>query len=242
LFFGQQTVQYTHRVVEIRVSSPPHPPKNMPPMYKKSDYVKVLATEFDNEDRDRAGMNFSERWAADGNGLWCYGTISRVYVKKGRLPQKYSIKYDGGQTMTSVEDTIEPANEDDEDEQPDEGDIDEMNRPLDTDSDTVSCDSEGRSKEQYKDDDDTDEDDGVNEANDDKDMNDGDGVQIGETVVCGDDDDPKRLTWPRIKDIETDQRTADHQQTFFLNLLMDCESNVERVCSMGSLVESPLDR
>jgi hypothetical protein len=177
--------------------------------------VKVLATEFDNESRDRAGMNFSERWAAYGNDLWCYGTISRVYVKKGRLLQKYSIKYDGGQTMTSVEETIEPANEDDEDEQPDEGDIDEMNRPLDTDSDTVSCDSEGRSKEQDKDDEDTDEDEGVNEANDDKDMNDGDGVQIGETVVCGDDDDPKRLTWTRIKDIETDQRTAAHRQTFF---------------------------
>ena len=27
LFFEQATVQYTHRVVEIRVSSPPHPPK-----------------------------------------------------------------------------------------------------------------------------------------------------------------------------------------------------------------------
>ena len=193
----------------------------MPPKYKKSDYVKVLATEFDNESRDRAGMNFSERWAADGNGLWCYGTISRVYVKKGRLPQKYSIKYDGGQTMTSVEETIEPANDDDEDEQPDEGDIDDMNRPLDTDSDTVSCDSEGRSKEQDKDDEDTDEDEGVNEANDDKDMNDGDGVLIGETVVCGDVDDPKRLTWTRIKDIETDQRTAAHRQTFFKNLVMD---------------------
>jgi hypothetical protein len=69
-------------------------------------------------------------------------------------------------------------------------------------------------KEQNQDDEDTDEDDGVNEANDDKDMNDGDGVQIGETVVCGDGDDPKRLTWTRIKDIETDQRTADHEHTF----------------------------
>jgi hypothetical protein len=49
--------------------------------------------------------------------------------------------------MASVEETIEPSNEDDEDEQPDEGDIDEMNRPLDTDSDTVSCNSEGRGKE-----------------------------------------------------------------------------------------------
>jgi hypothetical protein len=96
-------------------------------------------------------MNFSERWAADDNGLWCYGTF-RVCAKKGRPPQKYSIKYDGGgQTVTSVEDTIEPANEDDEDEQSDEGDIDEMNRPSDTDSDTLlSCDSEGRVEERTK--------------------------------------------------------------------------------------------
>jgi hypothetical protein len=123
--------------------------------------------------------------------------------------------------MTSVEETIEPANEDDEDEQSYGGDIDEMNRPLDTDSDTMSCDSEGRGKEQDNDDEDTDEDDRVIEANDDKDMNDGDGVEIGETIVCGDDDDPKRLTWTRIKDIETDQRTADHEQTFFKNLIID---------------------
>jgi hypothetical protein len=41
-------------------------PLPTPQKYKKSDNVKVLATEFDNESRDRAGMNFSERWAADG--------------------------------------------------------------------------------------------------------------------------------------------------------------------------------
>ncbi len=61
----------------------------------------------------------------------------------------------------------------------------------------------------------------MNEANDGKDMNDGDGVQSGETVVCGDDDDPKRLTWIRIKDIETGQRTADHQRIFSKNLVID---------------------
>jgi hypothetical protein len=47
----------------------------MPPKYRKKDYVKVLANKFDNDERDKSGMNFSERWAADGNGLWCYGTI-----------------------------------------------------------------------------------------------------------------------------------------------------------------------
>ncbi len=37
---------------------------------------------------------------------------------------------------------------------------------------------------------------------------DGNCVQIGESVECGDDDDPKQLTCTRIKDIETDTRTA----------------------------------
>jgi hypothetical protein len=35
----------------------------------------------------------------------------------------------------------------------------------------------------------------------------GDAIELGETVACEDDNDPKRLTWTRIKDIATDQRT-----------------------------------
>ena len=93
----------------------------MPPKFQKSDYVKVLATRFDSDDiRDRSGRLFSEQWAHEGNGIWCFGTVSRVYVKKGRQPQKYSIRYDGGQTMTSTEDQIEPANEDEQDEESDD--------------------------------------------------------------------------------------------------------------------------
>ena len=79
----------------------------MAPKFSKGERVRVLATKFDNEKRDNAGMNFSERWLADGNGTWCYGTISRVYVKKGRMPQKYSIKYDIGGTMACEEQHIE---------------------------------------------------------------------------------------------------------------------------------------
>ncbi len=69
---------------------------DMAPQFSKGQRVKVAATKFDNENRDNEGMNFSERWLADGNGVWCYGTISRVYVKKGRNPQRYSVKYDTG--------------------------------------------------------------------------------------------------------------------------------------------------
>jgi hypothetical protein len=191
----------------------------MPPKYRKKDYVKVLANKFDNDERDKSGMNFSERWAADGNGLWCYGTISRVYVKKRGQPQKYSIKYDGGQSMASTEDQIEPANEEEDDEEADDGESE-----SDRDSGNQSTDSEGQTlkPQEDKDDDVTDDDLGsVNEDNDQNCWMDGNCVQIGESVECGDDDDPKQLTWTRIKDIETDTRTAKHEQTFFKNLVID---------------------
>ncbi len=51
----------------------------------------------------------------EGNGEWCHGSVSHVYVKKGRQPQKYKVKYDGGQTMTSLEDQMEVSVLDEED-------------------------------------------------------------------------------------------------------------------------------
>jgi hypothetical protein len=51
--------------------------------------VRVCAKIFDGE-RDEEGRLFSEKWEQDGNGEWCYGTISHVYRKKGRQPQNYS--------------------------------------------------------------------------------------------------------------------------------------------------------
>ena len=81
----------------------------MAPTFNKGDRVKLKATLFDNGKRDRNGLLFSEDWLAKGNGEWCYGTVSFVYVKKGRQAQKYRVKYDGGQTMTSLEDQMEVA-------------------------------------------------------------------------------------------------------------------------------------
>ncbi len=81
----------------------------MASQFSKGQRVRVAATKFDNENRDSEGMNFSERWLADRNGVWCYGTISRVYVKKGRKPQRYSGKYDTGGTMACEEEHIEIA-------------------------------------------------------------------------------------------------------------------------------------
>ena len=38
------------------------------PQFGKGDRVRVSAVRFDNDTRDRNGLTFSEKWAADGNG------------------------------------------------------------------------------------------------------------------------------------------------------------------------------
>jgi hypothetical protein len=83
--------------------------------FKKGDFVRVHATKFDGE-KDDEGRLFSEKWEQDGNGEWCYGTISHVYTKKGRQPQNYRIKYDEGTAMQCTEEHIETAAEGQESE------------------------------------------------------------------------------------------------------------------------------
>ena len=83
------------------------------PRFKKGDRVKASAKLFDsNETRDRNGLLFSEKWAADGNGEWCYGSVSFVYKKRGRTVQKYRVKYDEGTTMEALENHLEPYDND----------------------------------------------------------------------------------------------------------------------------------
>jgi hypothetical protein len=53
---------------------------------------------------------------ADGHGIWCYGQISHVYVKKARKPQEYNIKYDNGESMRGLEEHLEVAEDDSESE------------------------------------------------------------------------------------------------------------------------------
>ncbi len=65
---------------------------------------------FDGE-RDEEGRPFSEKWEQDGNGEWCYGAISHLYIKKGRQDQKYRIKYDEGSSMQCTKEHIEAAPE-----------------------------------------------------------------------------------------------------------------------------------
>ncbi len=49
----------------------------------------------------------------------------------------------------------------------------------------------------------------------------GDVVEMGETVVCGDDNDPLRKTWTRIGYLTVDERTERHHDTVFRNLRID---------------------
>jgi hypothetical protein len=90
--------------------------------YKKGDRVRAKATLFDAGTRDRNGLLFSEKWAADGHVEWCYGTVIFVYVRRGREFQKYRVKYDEGTSMEALEKHLEHVvGEEDSDDGSDEG-------------------------------------------------------------------------------------------------------------------------
>ncbi len=78
--------------------------------------MRAKATIFDGGEatRDRNGLLFSEKWAADGHGEWCYGTVSFVYARRGRHAQLYRVKYDEGTVMQAEDAHLELA-EDEED-------------------------------------------------------------------------------------------------------------------------------
>ena len=86
--------------------------RNMPPKFAKKDRVKVLATRFDKDQVEEGEQKFSEKWAADGNGIWCYGVIAHVYVKKARKSQEYNIRYDNVESMKGFEEHLEVAEDD----------------------------------------------------------------------------------------------------------------------------------
>ena len=112
----------------------------MAPQFAKGDRVRAYATRFDKkeEDLESGEQLFSAKWAADGNGIWCYGVVSRVYVRKGRKAQEYMIKYDNGESMRGIEEHLELAEDDGESEIASEEAKDNMDR----DSDEASTDYE----------------------------------------------------------------------------------------------------
>ena len=100
----------------------------MAPKFEKKDRVRVYATRFDKEEVEEGEQKFSEKWAADGNGIWCYGTITHVHVKKSRKAQEYMIRYDNGESMRGIEEHIETAGDDGESDNDSEEAKDNMDR------------------------------------------------------------------------------------------------------------------
>ncbi len=102
----------------------------------------------DNEETEEGEQRFSEKWAAaDGNGIWCYGQISRVYVKKGRKAQEYMIRYDNGESMRGVEEHIEPARHEDDSEDGSEEAKDNMGNTGDSGDDSTDYDLDHQQEE-----------------------------------------------------------------------------------------------
>ena len=209
--------------------------------------MRVEATKFDNDKRDNAGMTFSERWLADGNGTWCYGTISRVYVKRRGAAQKYSVKYDIGGTMACEEQHIENAGieeSDSEDESKnDEGEDSDMdNADNDEDNETDEEEDEGGIvMEEDQDNIQTDESEGGRAEDNQRDYRDAEITEIGETVWCGKEDDPLRQCWRRVEAITEDVRRGETEETRFKNLrITDTTTELEIFWALMPLKQEDL--
>ena len=190
------------------------------PKYSKGDRVKVRATRFDNETRDRNGLSFSEKWAADGNGEWCFGAVVHVYAVKGRKVQTYRIKYDDGSSMISSEDHVEDATGEIDSENNSDGD-NEMERGDGAESE-VSTVFEDRGQ---RDNEDNDDNEGENDGNVTEDSegeanervmmdirNAREPLEIGDRVEC------HGYTWERVESLNEDSRTAPEKETTFRRL------------------------
>ena len=188
----------------------------MAPKFAKGDRVRVYATRFDKDEVEEGEQRFSESWAAEGNGIWCYGSVSRVYVKKGRKEQEYMIRYDNGESMRGVEEHLEPAQDDGESDDASEEEKDNMDRDSDTASTDMEEDAVVRAQRQDTDNAVTDDEAGEVAEGDDDDM--GVEIEMGGTVTKGSDEDPKQKTWTRIAGLPTDPRTEERTDTTFSNL------------------------
>ena len=201
----------------------------MAPAFKKGDRVKLKATLFDNGKRDRNGLLFSEDWLAKGNGEWCYGTVSFVYVKKGRQAQKYRVKYDGGQTMTSLEDQMEVAGL--EEENSDESSaVDELEG-----SDYEASDGSGsthdlgrvRGVQAERDTpEDTDPEEEAGNVTDDSEGENGEDKPMDERdhkepLKLGDEVEAHGIKWERVDSLRDDCRTEPEESTTFKNIRFD---------------------
>jgi hypothetical protein len=152
----------------------------MAPLYKKGDRVKCLATRFDEGSEDRNGVRFSIRYAAAGNGTFCFGSIAHVYALTSANPLKtYRVKYDDGESHKSIQAHLFPAS-------------------LDDDGDSESEDS---SADNQAEDDDADgnRDAVVTDSDDDMDPHRLDDADLNEAMEMGDSKVVGGRTWVRVE-------------------------------------------
>ena len=88
--------------------------------FKKGDRVKSLATLYDENTLDEHDQTFSQRWAGDGLGEYCYGRVTRAYKKQSREPQKYKIRWDGQSTSPALHEHLIDADQDEAEINPDD--------------------------------------------------------------------------------------------------------------------------
>ena len=81
--------------------------------FKKDDRIKSLATLYDVNTIDENGQTFSQRWAGNGNGEYCFGKVTMVYKKQSREPQKYKIRWDDQSTSPALHEHLLDASQDD---------------------------------------------------------------------------------------------------------------------------------
>ena len=164
----------------------------MAPKFAREDRVKAYATRFDKAETEleEGEQLFSAKWAADGNGIWCHGKVSRVYVKKGRKAQEYMIRYDNGESMRGEEEHLEAAEDDGESEIASEEERDNMDRDSDDASTDMELDPVVRAQLQDNDREVTDDEAGEVAEGEEAEM--GDETEIGDTVTKGGIDDPKK--------------------------------------------------
>ena len=112
------------------------PYSDMP--FSKRDRVQSLASHYDEGTEDADGVTYSQERLAAGLGEFCYGEVTRVYVRKPRFPQFYGVKWDDGGT-TKVEGRLLEAIDVRADE-PDEG---HEEKAVSADDELVTVTSDG---------------------------------------------------------------------------------------------------
>ncbi len=144
-----------------------------------------------------------------------------MYVKKGRQPQKYRVKYDGGQTMTSLEEQMEltALEEDDSDQS---SAIDEMKgsdyEGSEGSESTVEVERMlGQAREDEEEGgnvtEDSDGENGEDRPLDDRDAM--ESLKVGNTVEA------QGFTWEMREDLTTDCRNEQEIESTFANIRFD---------------------